>query len=342
MKALRKISAGYGEMDLVDLVELYPAADEIKLRVLATGICGSDIHALKGEYNKKIPLTLGHEFVGEVVSIGNEVKNFQIGQRLVSETTFEVCENCSYCKEAEYNLCSHRKGLGTQIDGSFAEFVLVKAQRCHELPSEVSDQVAALLEPLACCFHAIFEKTTVAPREKIGVFGPGPIGMLMAAVLVSLDAEVFLIGITKDQKRLALAKKMGIQHIIDSQRTDLKNYVLEQTQQLGLDQIFECSGSPQALLQALEIVKKKGRIIQEGLFAKNLVALDMDLFIHKEIDYIGSRTQKPSSWRLAIAWLEKNPTVLAPIVTKILPLAKWQEAFELAMNGEELKVLLIP
>lgn len=342
MKALRKTQLGYGHMEIVDMPENTPLKGEVKIRVLATGICGSDIHALKGEYNKQIPLTLGHEFVGEVVEVGESVTGIVQGDRVVSETTFEVCEKCEYCLAEEYNLCSQRKGIGTQVDGSFAEYVIAKAARCHLLPPEIDTKVAAMMEPLACCIHAVMEKSTVAPGEKIAVFGPGPIGMLLAAVLVSLDAEVFLIGITKDQKRLSLASQVGVQHIIDSQQQDLEDYINQHTNQHGVDQVFECSGSPIAVLQAMKILKKKGRLIQEGLFAKDMNEINMSLLIHKEIEYIGSRTQKPTSWKQSLAWLQEKQVDLTPIVTKALPLEQWEEAFQLAMNGEELKVLMIP
>jgi L-iditol 2-dehydrogenase len=183
MKALRKLAEGYNQMALVEVNEVFPSDGELKLRVIYTGICGSDIHGFKGEYNKKIPLTLGHEFVGEVVDIGHSSSLYKVGDIVVSETTFETCEKCSYCNEREYNLCSDRKGLGTQVDGSFADFVLVKEKRCHLIPKEIDNKIAAMLEPLACCIHAVKEKTIVSPNEKIVVFGPGPIGILLATVL---------------------------------------------------------------------------------------------------------------------------------------------------------------
>ena len=342
MKALRKVADGLGNMKLCDLDKPLPNDDEVLIKVMFSGICGSDIHAFKGEYNKQIPLTLGHEFIGIVHEKGDKVTDLTIGDRVVSETTYEVCEKCVHCLAQEYNLCSQRKGLGTQIDGSFATFVLAKAERCHKLPDTISNEVAALIEPLACCIHAAMEKTRIHPNEKIAVFGPGPIGVLMALVVKSLGADVTLIGISKDAYRLAKAKDLGIAQVIDSQTIEWTALLEERTNQLGFDQVFECSGSPQALQQALEIVKKKGTVIQEGLFAKNPVPVDMSLLLNKEIQLIGSRTQKTSSWHKTIEWLQISTIDLSPVITKILPLDQWEEAFRLAMNGEELKVLLIP
>lgn len=342
MKALRKLAEGYNQMALTDVGEIIPAKNELKLQVLYTGICGSDIHGFKGEYNKQIPLTLGHEFVGEVVEAGENASLYKEGDILVSETTFETCEKCTYCKQQEYNLCSHRKGLGTQVDGSFAEFVLVKEARCHPIPPEIDLKVAAMLEPLACCIHAVKEKTEVSPTEKIAVFGPGPIGALLSAVLVSLDIEVLLIGTARDKKRLALVKELGVTHTLVVQEDDVEAFVEDWTNGIGADQVFECSGSIHAVHQAMKIIKKKGILIQEGLFATTMNAINMDHLIHKEICYIGSRTQKPSSWQLAIEWLLETKMDLLPIVSAVLPLEDWEEAFRLAMTGEELKVLMQP
>jgi L-iditol 2-dehydrogenase len=342
MKALRKLAEGYNQMALVEVNEVFPSDGELKLRVIYTGICGSDIHGFKGEYNKKIPLTLGHEFVGEVVDIGHSSSLYKVGDIVVSETTFETCEKCSYCNEREYNLCSDRKGLGTQVDGSFADFVLVKEKRCHLIPKEIDNKIAAMLEPLACCIHAVKEKTIVSPNEKIVVFGPGPIGILLATVLVSLNIEVLLVGTARDEKRLALAKELGIAHTLIVQKDDVEAFVQTWTNGIGADQIFECSGSIHAVHQAMQIIKKKGTIIQEGLFATTMNEINMDDLIHKEICYVGSRTQKPSSWKSAIQWLVDTNMDLSPIVTAILPLDEWEAAFRLAMNGEELKILMKP
>ncbi len=168
----------------------------------------------------------------------------------------------------EFNLCSHRKGLGTQVDGSFATFVSVKAERCHHLPDSLPNEVAAPIGATCLPHPCRNGKTTIKAGEKIAVFGPGPIGVLLALVVKSLGSEVTLIGITKDASRLAKAQELGIEHVIDSQTTELKALIKEATNDLGFDQVFECSGSPQALQQALELVKKKGTVIQEGLFAK--------------------------------------------------------------------------
>lgn len=342
MNSLRKIASGCGHMLYSQISEPIPKENEVKIRVLFTGICGSDLHAYKGEYNKVIPLTLGHEFVGEVVAIGAGVSKIFLGDIISSETTFEVCEKCQYCLAAEYNLCANRKGIGTQIDGSFAEYLIAKADRCHVIPASIDPKIAALLEPLACCVHAATEKTTLHKGEKIAIFGPGPIGLIMALLLKAYEVEVILIGIAKDQQRLALANSLGIDYTINSQATDLLAEIQQITKNQGVTKVFECSGSIHALHSAFEIVQKKGTIIQEGLFQKNMNAIDLDLLIHKEIQYLGSRTQKPSSWKTALHLLETKKLNLAPVISTIMPLSEWETAFHLALSAEALKILLVP
>lgn len=342
MKALKKMKPGFNQMLFQTVETPQISTDEVKLAVLYTGICGSDIHNFKGEYTKVTPLTLGHEFSGRVVEVGNNVTHIKVGDIVSSETTFEVCEKCRYCLNKEYNLCSQRKGIGTQIDGSFADYVIAKGNRCHKIPQTVTPQQAAMLEPLACCVHAVMEKTVIAPKEVIAVFGPGPIGLMMSLVLKTYDVTVILIGVTQDQQRLELATSLNIDYVVDSQAEDLMTAILALTNQQGVDQVFECSGNPLALRNAFEIVKKKGRVIQEGLFEKDSINVDLSLLIHKEIEYIGSRTQKPSSWVTALNLLVENKINLTPLVSSIYPLADWEQAFNAVMSGNEIKVLLQP
>lgn len=342
MKALRKMEKGYGHMVYCDVPKPNPAPDEVQIKVLFSGICGSDIHNFKGEYTKVTPLTLGHEFSGKITAIGDNVTDFKLGDFVSCETTFEVCEKCSYCAAEEFNLCSQRKGLGTQVNGSFAEFVIAKSKRCHKLPHSISIQTAAMLEPLACCTHAAMEKTTVLPNEIIGVFGPGPIGLIMSLVLKAIGATVVLIGIDQDTERLQLAKKLGIDYSLNSQQTNIQQTVDSLSNNLGFHQVFECSGNVTALNDALTLVKKKGRIIQVGLFTQDMISINSSLLIHKEIELIGSRTQKPSSWQKAINLLEKKKIDLQPLISHRYALSQWENAFQTVMSGTGVKVLLQP
>ena len=283
MLAAVKTKVGYDNLELLDVEEPQVYGDRVKIKVAYTGICGSDIHTFKGEYNAKgLPVTLGHEFSGVVVEVGPDVKNVKIGDRVTSETTFETCEQCIYCKSKDYNLCDNRKGIGTQANGSMARYVLSREESCHVLPETVSLKAASLTEPLACCTHSVMEKTSIKEGETVLVIGPGPIGLL----------------------------------------------------------IFDCSGSVFAVNNALPLIKKKGDFVQIGLFAKKMNEINQESIIQREIRYIGSRSQKPSSWDLALDLLANNKIATDKMITKIFSLENTRNAFEAVMSGKEIKVLI--
>ncbi|CAI8758674.1 zinc-binding dehydrogenase [Priestia megaterium] len=341
MKAVMKVEPGYDKMLLKTIPELEVQKNQVKIKVAYTGICGTDIHTFTGQYkNSQTPVVLGHEFSGIVVEVGEAVTKVKVGDKVTSETTFVTCGECDYCLEKDYNLCAHRKGIGTQINGSFAEYVISREESVHVLPAAVDLKAAALTEPLACCVHAALEKTVVKKEDKVLIFGPGPIGLLQAQVVKAQGAFVILAGITKDQKRLELAKSLGIDVTVDIQNESLEEIVLTYTKGYGVDKLFECSGAVQALNQGLPLVKKKGTFVQVGIFSEKLNLLDQESIIQREITYIGTRSQKPSSWHIALKLLEEKKINTEKMITKIVPLDYWRQGFEAVLSGNEIKVLV--
>jgi L-iditol 2-dehydrogenase len=341
MKAVMKVEPGYDKMLLKTIPELEVQKNQVKIKVAYTGICGTDIHTFTGQYkNSQTPVVLGHEFSGIVVEVGEDVTKIKVGDKVTSETTFVTCGECDYCLEKDYNLCAHRKGIGTQINGSFAEYVISREESVHVLPDAVDLKAAALTEPLACCVHAALEKTVVKKEDKVLIFGPGPIGLLQAQVVKAQGAFVILAGITKDQKRLELAKSLGIDVTVDIQNESLEEIVLTYTKGYGVDKLFECSGAVQALNQGLPLVKKKGTFVQVGIFSEKLNLLDQESIIQREITYIGTRSQKPSSWHIALKLLEEKKINTEKMITKIVPLDYWRQGFEAVLSGNEIKVLV--
>ncbi|NQE00267.1 alcohol dehydrogenase catalytic domain-containing protein, partial [Staphylococcus xylosus] len=127
MKALVKTKEGFGNLEVLDTETPSPNKDEIKIKVHYAGICGTDIHTYEGHYKVNFPVILGHEFSGEVVEVGTNITNFTIGDRVTSETTYYICGECDYCQNGDYNLCNHRKGLGTQQNGGFTQYLVTPA-----------------------------------------------------------------------------------------------------------------------------------------------------------------------------------------------------------------------
>lgn len=341
MKAVVKETLGYDQMALIEVSEPEVYGNLVKIRVAYTGICGSDIHTFKGEYNNAAtPVILGHEFSGQVVAIGPDVRKIQVGDRVTSETTFETCGECRFCESKNYNLCTQRKGLGTQADGSMTDYVLSREESCHLLPETVSYKGAALTEPLACCVHAALEKTSISEGDVALVIGPGPIGLLLAQVIKAQGAIVIMSGVTQDRHRLALAKEIGIDVVIDSLTENLEESVMDVTQGYGVDRVFDCSGAIRAVNQALPLTSKAGVFVQVGLFGEKMNSMDQEVIIQREIEYVGSRSQKPSSWVIALQLLARGEIQIEKMMTKVYELKDWRQAFEAVMAGNEIKVLL--
>ncbi|MDF3002601.1 MAG: Galactitol-phosphate 5-dehydrogenase [Bacillota bacterium] len=342
MKVVMKTAQGYDNMTVMDIPEPKAEGDLVKIKIAYSGICGTDLHAFKGTYaSTKTPVVLGHEFSGIVTEVGPEVTRIKVGDRVTSETTFATCETCVYCKTKDYNLCSNRKGIGTHQNGSMAEYTLSREESVHVLPDNVSLLSASLTEPLACSVHASIEKGDVQKGETICIFGAGAIGLLLAQVAKARGAYVILAGLTSDEERFAVGKeKILVDRTVDQMNENLADVVREITDGVGVDKVFECSGAVPALNKGLEIVKKKGKVIQMGVFPAEKECIATDLILHKEIEYIGSRSQKPSSWEKSIELLAEGTVVPEVIVTKIVSLDDWREGFDASINGEGVKAVI--
>jgi L-iditol 2-dehydrogenase len=343
MKALVKTEPGYNKMKLLEIERPVPKGTEVLVKVIYTGICGTDIHGFKGEYDRlKTPLVLGHEFSGVVEAIGESVTNVQKGDLVTSETTFDTCGECESCKNKEYNLCLNRQGIGSQVNGSFAEYVLTREESIHVLDEKISLLAASITEPIACGVHASLEKAQVKKNDVAVIVGPGPIGLCLSQVLKSVEAKVIVVGITQDGERLKTAKELGADIVIDSLTEDTVEIINTFTNGKMADYCFECSGAAPAIKNIFDYLKQKGTLVQMGVFSKSLNELDMNSIVQREMNVIGSRSQKPSTWRLTLDLMRKGNIDAERLITKVYPLEKWDEAIEQVMAGNEIKVVLQP
>jgi L-iditol 2-dehydrogenase len=341
VKALQKTKPGPGNLELLDVPEPVVSGDLIKIKVVYAGVCGTDLHTQDGVYpGNRPPVILGHEFSGYVAETGPLVKSVKIGDRVTSETTFYTCGECVYCRRKEYNLCSSRKGIGTQANGSFASYVLAREESVHTLPDSVSLLSAALTEPLACAVHGCLERTVVNSGDTVLVLGPGAIGLLSAMSLLSRGATVILAGVSVDEERLALARELGVQRTVDQQKEDLQKVVMELTAGAGAAPVIECSGNVRALNTALQLAAKQADVVQLGIFSKQYNEIDTSVFFPKEIRMVGSRTQKPSSWRIAIDLMASGSLIPEKLVTDIFTLDEWEKAFQTVRDRQGIKTVI--
>ncbi|NQS90420.1 zinc-binding dehydrogenase [Patescibacteria group bacterium] len=337
MKALMKLING--EMALVNVPEPSPGPGEVKVQVKATGICGTDLY---GYSAVKPPVIIGHETAGEVVEIGEGVKKVRVGERITTETTAYICGKCRFCQNGDYNLCLERRGLGSKINGTFADYFVIREESIHPLPSHIDFFTGALTEPLACATHAVMEQGETLANDVVLVLGPGPLGLLVSQVAKTKGAKVIICGISGDEKRLTLAKNLGIDFVVNLEEIDISKLLRKITKGYGVDIVFECSGSPAAVHLGLELVRKRGRYIQVGILHQG-VELDFnDILFTREVCLIGSHTQKPSSWVKALGLMEEKKVNLKALVTHRLPLREWERGFKIAKEKSSIKIILYP
>ncbi|HLR19001.1 MAG TPA: zinc-binding dehydrogenase [Staphylococcus sp.] len=341
MKALVKTEPGFGNLEVLDREIPSPKADEVKIKVQYAGICGTDVHTYEGYYKVNFPVTLGHEFSGEVVEVGANVTDFKVGDRVTSETTYYICGECQYCQSGDYNLCNHRKGLGTQQNGGFTQYLVARAASVHRLPDNVSYKAASMTEPLACAHHAV-SKIDIKADDVVVVMGPGPIGLLVAQVVKSKGAEVVITGLDNDKARLDKANELHLDHVVNIQNTDLKAYVNNITDGYGANVVLECSGAVPAAKQGLDLLRKKGQYVQVGIFKDPEIPFDLEKIVQKEIRVVGSRSQKPADWEPSLQLLSSGDVNAEALITSELDITQWEEGYNHIKGGEGIKVLLRP
>lgn len=343
MKALVKYKKGIGNIEIRDVPEPDVSQGEIKIEVKAAGICGTDIHIYHDHYPYNVPVVLGHEFSGEIVEIGKGqvVENFKIGDRVMSEPTARVCNECYYCRNGIYNLCPSRQVYGITFNGGFTKYVTVRKESVHKLPENVSFTAGALTEPLACCVHALMEKIQVRASDVILILGPGPIGLLAALVVKAQGSLVAIAGTSSDKNRLDLAKKLGIDYCIEVQGNNLQEELKKINKDFNVDIVVEASGSSYAVQQAIKTIRKGGKIVQLGLSGKS-VEVELDQIVLKEIQVIGSFAHTWNSFENALRLLGRGIVNTEVLISDKLKLTDWEQGFRKIENKEGIKIVLEP
>src|SRR5436190_9849584 len=226
--------------------------EDVLLEVANVGVCGSDLHQWTGDHSWPVnyPVVLGHEFSGVVIEVGARATGWTVGTRAVSETAAVVDLDCPLTKQGLYNLDPNRKGFGYGVDGAMTRYVRVPARCLHRLPDNLSFEKAGLTEPCCVAFNAVVMNAAVKPGDRVVVLGPGPIGILCAAMARLQGAEVAIAGLERDRTRLAVAESYGCTAITDGLEAWAK-----QGDGLGVDGVVDAAGVSATLKTALDIVR---------------------------------------------------------------------------------------
>ena len=331
-----------------DLPEPSPEYGQVKIKVAAGAICGSDIHlydmeeTADGRY--RFPVVIGHEGSGVVTEVGEGVKSIKVGDRVVAETTVEYCKTCEYCREGFYNCCSSRKGLGSGANGFFGEYVISPEQFVHVLPDHISMEAASLMEPLTCAVHGVLDQSNVHAGHVAVVSGPGPIGLLTAQVAKAQGCVVVLLGRTSSAERLRFAKDvLGIPYTIDIKKEDPEKFIMDLTDGLGADAYFECAGARDSILLGFKLVKKMGEFICNGVLMNEELSFDFGSLLYgKELAIKGVRSTNPKAWDEAMRLVKYKLVDLESMVSCVLPVEQWEEGFDLMRSRKAIEVVLKP
>jgi L-iditol 2-dehydrogenase len=343
MKAVVKVRAGKGFVELRDVPVPSAGTGQVRIKVEYAGICASDLHILNDDIAITIrpPVVMGHEFSGVIDQVGAGVQGWSEGDRVVSETSFEICGTCRYCRSGFYNLCAGRKVLGYWHDGAFAAHTVVPAHRLHRLPPEITFQQGALIEPTACVCHGVCELIDIRPGDVVLVCGPGAIGLTAAQAAKAAGAVVVISGTAQDRARLDTAVRLGVDAAVDVSSQDVVQAVKDLTSGEGADVVIECSGAESAVRTGIDALRKQGQFLQLGLRGQD-ISLPFDRMVYKEIRAVGALSSRDVSWRKAIQLIREGKVRPEALVSAPRRLDDWEEAFQAHEQKKELKILFRP
>jgi L-iditol 2-dehydrogenase len=333
MEALAKLTDRPGDVGVVDRPPPTPPAGHVLVRTEAVGLCGSDVHAWRGDKGYEWlqpPVTFGHEAVGVVTAVGADVEQDWIGRRVVP-IAIDGCGHCKTCRRGLRQICPQRTVLGLSFDGAAAESFTILAERLVTVDVDLPATVLALTEPLSVAYRAVGHLRESQPAAlDVVVTGPGPIGVMAALLLSHQGHKVVLVGAERDrEQRLAAAGGLGITTVVTSADFDLTP-----------DAWIEASGSSAGLNLALRQTLPGGTVVVPGLYGAPADP-DVNLLTRREIRLQGSYGSQAEDYRSAMAVLAEDPKMWASLLS-VRPLSEGVAGLETAAAGQAFKVVLIP
>lgn len=352
MKSVVLYERGKSELREVPVPEI--GDSDILLKVTACGICGSDLHTFYGVLppQGRMPLIMGHEFVGTIAKMGSRVSpRWKLGDKVVSENTGGACGVCPACSRGDFVNCAHRLCIGCDVDGGFAEYVKIPGSilniypNClYPIPENLSFEEATMLEPAANGYKAVIQEGRLHAGESVVVFGVGALGLMsihMAAIAGATN--IIAVGMSSDKAtRFAIAKQLGATHcLVSDESENLVDDILHIVGEFGVELVIDAAGAPIVTKQAIQVTQNEGRIIRIGMSARNYDGR-LDEFAFKSITIRGHMGYNQESWRNVLSLAKAGRLNLKAVITKVLPLEEFETGFELMRTQAASKVVLIP
>jgi (R,R)-butanediol dehydrogenase/meso-butanediol dehydrogenase/diacetyl reductase len=317
-----------GRFELVEKPMPTPLSGECLLEMSRAGICGTDLRIFQGHMHDRVGSRriLGHEAVSVIREISPQGK-LKVGDRVVVEPTI-FCGNCAACREGIAHVCQNLRILGIDEDGAFQQFWAVPENRLHKLSAVISDDHAAMIEPLAVAVHSV-RRAELRAGETVAVIGTGPIGLLIAMLAQKAGAKVFILEI--NPHRLKFARRLQLTAIDLTKKNAGKN-LQDLTQGTGTNVLFEASGSIDAAKMMTLLPAVHGRVILVGIHGNHTPTNLYQIFL-KELSIQGVRAYSRNDFTEAIRLVSSGEINLAPFISWQYPLEELQQAMELAISG---------
>ncbi len=338
MKALVKSEARAG-LWLQDMPEPQVGINDVLIRVLKTGICGTDLHIYNwdawAQKTIPVPMIIGHEFVGEVIEVGSNVTDFFAGE-IVSAEGHVVCGRCRNCLAGRRHLCKNTQGIGVNRPGAFAEFIAVPMTNVWHHRPDVDLDVAAIFDPFGNAVHTALSFPVLG--EDVLITGAGPIGCMAAAVVKHAGAR-FVVVTDVNPHRLELAKKMGADVAVDVSQTRVAQVQRELGMQEGFDVGLEMSGNPQAFTEMIDAMCHGGKIAMLGIPSEPM-PIDWNIVIFNMLTIKGIYGREMYETWYKMSVMLQSGLDIAPVITHRLPYTEFEAGFAAMKSGQCGKVVL--
>jgi threonine 3-dehydrogenase len=313
--------------------------NDLLIKIRKTAICGTDMHIYNWDDWAKttipVPMVVGHEYVGEVVDMGQEVRGFTVGDRVSGEGHI-TCGHCRNCRAGRVHLCRNTIGVGVNREGSFAEYLVIPAFNAFKIPDNISDELAAVFDPFGNAVHTALSFDLVG--EDVLITGAGPIGIMAAAVAKHVGARHVVIT-DVNPYRLELATKMGATRAVDVSKQKLEDVMKELEMTEGFDVGLEMSGVPSAFNSMLNNINNGGKIAMLGIPPSDM-AVDWNQVIFKGLVIKGIYGREMFETWYKMASLIQSGLDISPIITHQFPIDQFQDGFDTMGSGQSGKVIL--
>ncbi len=338
MKALSKLKPEPG-IWMVDVPKPEVGHNDLLIKIRKTAICGTDVHIYKwDEWSQKtipVPMVVGHEYVGEVVDMGQEVRGFSVGDRVSGEGHI-TCGHCRNCRAGRVHLCRNTTGVGVNREGAFAEYLVIPAYNAFKIPDNIADELAAIFDPFGNAVHTALSFDLVG--EDVLITGAGPIGIMAAAVAKHVGARHVVIT-DVNEYRLELALKMGATRAVNVANEKLEDVMTDLEMTEGFDIGLEMSGVPSAFNAMLNNMNHGGKIAMLGIPPSDM-AVDWNQVIFKGLVIKGIYGREMFETWYKMASLIQSGLDLSPILTHEFHINDFQQGFDTMVSGLSGKVIL--